>query len=138
MVRFGLEGSSGNYRSKVIIDPEVGEDIGLTFSDTLAAISFSRYGLRELIIEAPFVWDLETAVRIARDKVRNHALPAYAIEISAAPKYGYLDLGDIVSLTSERIGYDNHKCQIMSKSWSNNRWRFILQLEDNPLVNLRN
>ena len=137
MVRFGLEGSSGNYRSKVIIDPEVGEDIGLTFSDTLAAISFSRYGLRELIIEAPFVWDLETAVRIARDKVRNHALPAYAIEISAATKYGYLDLGDIVSLTSERIGYDNHKCQIMSKSWSNNRWRFILQLEDNPLVNLR-
>lgn len=136
-VRFGYEGNQGNYRSKVIIDPDATEEIGLTYTDALAEISFSRYGLRELIIEAPFVWDLDTAVRIARDKIRYHALPAYAIEISAAPKYGYLDLGDIVSLTSERIGYDNHKCQIMSKSWSNNRWRFILQLEDNPLVNLR-
>ena len=136
-IQFGYVGSSDTYRSKVVIDPLATEDRGLTFKDPLAQISYSRYGLRELVITAPFVWDLTTAIRIARDKIRYHSLSAYAVEISAAPKYGYIDLGEVISLTSERVGFSNHKAQVMSKSWSDNRWRFIVHIEDNPLVNLR-
>ena len=136
-IRFAYEAGVDNYRSKVVIDPTLEEDTGLSFRDPLAFISYTRYGLREKVIEAPFVWDLQTAIRIARDKIRMHALGNYAIEISTAPRYGYIELGDIISLTSEHIGLENHKCQVISKSWSENRWRFILHIEDNPLVNIR-
>ena len=136
-IRFSYAGMSGAYRSQVTIDPLLVEDEPLKYKDPLAYISYTRYGLREKVIEAPFVYDLQTAIRIARDKIRAHALGNYAIEISAAPKYGYLDLGDIVSITSERVGLTSHKCQIVSKSWSNNRWRYVLHIEDNPLVTIR-
>ena len=136
-IRFSYAGMSGAYRSQVTIDPLLVEDEPLKYRDPIAYISFTRYGLREKVIEAPFVYDLQTAVRIARDKIRAHALGNYAIEISAAPKYGYLDLGDIVSITSERVGLTDHKCQIVSKSWSDNRWRYVLHIEDNPLVTIR-
>ena len=136
-IRFSYAGMSGAYRSQVTIDPLLVEDEPLKYKDPIAYISFTRYGLREKVIEAPFVYDLQTAVRIARDKIRAHALGNYAIEISAAPKYGYLDLGDIVSITSERVGLTSHKCQIVSKSWSDNRWRYVLHIEDNPLVTIR-
>ena len=136
-IRFSYAGMSGAYRSQVTIDPLLVEDEPLKYKDPLAYISYTRYGLREKVIEAPFVYDLQTAIRIARDKIRAHALGNYAIEISAAPKYGYLDLGDIVSITSERVGLTSHKCQIVSKSWSDNRWRYVLHIEDNPLVTIR-
>jgi hypothetical protein len=136
-IRFAYAGMSGAYRSQIVIDPLLVEDEPLKYRDPLAYISYTRYGLREKVIEAPFVYDLQTAIRIARDKIRAHALGNYAIEISAAPKYGYLDLGDIVSITSERVGLTDHKCQIVSKSWSDNRWRYVLHIEDNPLVSIR-
>jgi hypothetical protein len=128
---------TGAYRSQVVIDPLLVEDEPLKYRDPIAYISYTRYGIREKVIEAPFVYDLQTAIRIARDKIRAHALGNYAIEISAAPKYGYLDLGDIVSITSERVGLTDHKCQIVSKSWSDNRWRYVLHIEDNPMVSIR-
>ena len=110
-IRFSYAGQSDAYRSKVVIDPLLKEDEPLKYRDPLAYISYTRYGLREKVIEAPFVYDLQTAIRIARDKIRAHALGNYAIEISAAPKYGYLDLGDIVSISSDKVGFSNHKCQ---------------------------
>lgn len=137
VLRFAYAGNAGAYRSQVIIDPRLTEDEPLKFRDPLAYISYTRYGLREKVIEAPFVYDLQTAIRIARDKIRAHALGNYAIEISASPRYGYLDLGDIVAITSERVGLTEHKCQIVSKSWNNNRWRYVLHIEDNPLVTIR-
>tara|TARA_R100000388_G_scaffold39235_1_gene30243 strand:- start:6734 stop:7741 length:1008 start_codon:yes stop_codon:yes gene_type:complete len=136
-IRFSYAGMTGAYRSQVVIDPLLVEDEPLKYRDPIAYISYTRYGIREKVIEAPFVYDLQTAIRIARDKIRAHALGNYAIEISAAPKYGYLDLGDIVSITSERVGLTDHKCQIVSKSWSDNRWRYVLHIEDNPLVSIR-
>lgn len=136
-IRFAYAGMTGAYRSQITIDPLLEEDEPMRYRDPIAYISYTRYGLREKVIQAPFVYDLQTAIRIARDKIRAHALGNYAIEISAAPKYGFLDLGDIVSLTSQRVGLTDHKCQIVSKSWSDNRWRYVLHIEDNPLVSIR-
>ena len=136
-LRFCFNGQTGSYLSTIVIDPTLEQDEPMKYRDPLAFISYTRYGLRETVLEVPFVYDLTTAVRIARDKIRSQALVNYAIEISAAPKYGYLDLGEIISLTSEKVGLTEHKCQIISKSWSENRWRYVLHIEDNPLVSIR-
>jgi len=98
-------------------------------------MSLEQYGLQEKTLELYHVYDLDTALRIGHDKLRLQAFGAMAIEVSAAPKFGYLDLGDILSLSSEALGFDNYKCQIVSKSWQDNRWRFIIHLENNSLIN---
>ncbi len=100
-------------------------------------MSYSRYGLRETVMELPFVWDMHTAYRIARDKIRMTALGAYGVEVFAFPSFGYLQIGEVISFTSHNLGLDEHKCQIVGKSWSGGKWRFVLHLEDNSIVNGR-
>ena len=46
-------------------------------------------------------------------------------------------LGEIIALTTEKFGLVEHKCQIVGKSWNSGKWNFVLQLEDNTLVNHR-
>jgi hypothetical protein len=65
------------------------------------------------------------------------ALGAYGIEVSAFPQFGFLEVGEIIALTTEKFGLVEHKCQIVGKSWNSGKWNFVLQLEDNTLVNHR-
>lgn len=135
-VKFCFSPAYDSYQSTIIIDPRLEEDDALKVNDPIAEISYQRFGLRESVLELPFVWDLGTAFRIARDTIRYRGLGAKGIEVSATPRYSYIEVGDIVSLSSD-IGLENHKCQVVSKSWDSGRWRFVLHIEDNPLINPR-
>jgi hypothetical protein len=64
-------------------------------------------------------------------------LGAYGIEVFAFPQFGYLEIGEVISFSSSNLGLDAHKCQIVGKSWEAGKWRFVLHLEDNSLVNPR-
>ncbi len=101
----------------------------------IGKMSTEQYGLHEKTIEIYHVFDLDTAMQIGHDMLRLQAFGALAVEVSAAPKMGYLDIGDILSLSSNHLGFTNYKCQIVSKSWQGNRWRFIIHLENNSLIN---
>jgi hypothetical protein len=135
-IKFCYSLAYDSYQSTIIVDPRITEEQALIVNDPVASLSFQRFGLREEVLELPFVWDLKTAFRIARDKIRVRGLGAKAIEVSATPRYSYLGIGDIISLSSD-IGLENHKCQIIGKSWDDNRWRFVLHIEENPIINPR-
>lgn len=135
-IKFCYSIAYDSYQSSIIIDPRLTEEQALEVNDPVARLSYNRFGLREEVLELPFVWDLKTAFRIARDKIRIRGLGAKAIEISAAARYSYLEIGDVISLTSD-IGLNDHKCQVISKSWDNNRWRFVLHIEENPIITPR-
>ena len=137
VVSFGYEGEFDSYVASLSIDPTLTVENNLNTKDPVSSISYSRYGLHETVLELPFVWDLYTAHRIARDKIRLQGLGAHAIEIQAHPAYGYIQIGDIISFTSEKFGFNGHKCQVISKSWRGNSWNFVLHLESNTLVNPR-
>lgn len=136
-IKFCYSIAYDSYQSSIIVDPRITQEEALIVNDPVARLSYQRFGLREEVLELPFVWDLKTAFRIARDKIRIRGLGAKAIEISASPRYSYLDIGDVISFTSEEIGLSNHKCQVISKSWSDNRWRFVLHIEENPIITPR-
>lgn len=101
----------------------------------IGKMSMEQYGIQESVIETQHIYDLDTAMRIGHDMLRMQAMGAMALEVSAAAKMGYLDVGDILSLSSSHLGFTNYKCQIVSKSWQGNRWRFIIHLENNSLIN---
>ena len=137
-VKYGFTGRLEHYLSTVIIDPTYnGNDNAFIQRDPVSDISYSRFGLLETVIELPFVWEMHTAYRIARDRIRMSALGAYGIEVSAFPQFGFLEVGEIIALTTEKFGLVEHKCQIVGKSWNSGKWNFVLQLEDNTLVNHR-
>ena len=137
-VKYGFTGRLEHYLSTVIIDPTFnGNDNAFIQRDPVSDISYSRFGLLETVIELPFVWEMHTAYRIARDRIRMSALGAYGIEVSAFPQFGFLEVGEIIALTTEKFGLVEHKCQIVGKSWNSGKWNFVLQLEDNTLVNHR-
>lgn len=135
-IKFCYAISNDAYQSSIIIDPRITEEQALIVSDPIARLSYNRFGLREEVLELPFVWDLNTAFQIARDKIRVKGLGAKAIEVSASSRYSYIEIGDIISLTSE-IGFNEHKCQVISKSWRDNRWFFVLHIEENPIITRR-
>lgn len=135
-IKFCYSVAYDSYQSSIIIDPRITEEESLVVNDPVARLSYNRFGLRETVLELPFVWDLKTAFRIARDKIRVFGLGAKAVEVSASPRYSYIEIGDVISLTSD-IGLENHKCQVISKSWDNNRWRFVLHIEENPIITPR-
>lgn len=127
----------GKYKSTIQIDPEITreQESATSYNHPLAKTSLERYGIYERVFDIPNLYDLETACKIAEDLIRIRALGAYGIEISAASKYGYIQLGDVLAFSSSRLGFENRKCQIISKSWEDGRWHFIIHLEDNQLVN---
>lgn len=136
-VRFCYSEEQSQFLSSVTIDPTIEKTTSLEISDPVAVLSYQRYGLKEQTLECPFIWDMDTAYRVARDIIRLKGLGVYGLEVQAAPQFGYLDVGQVIALTSENLGLKEHKCQIISKSWDDNQWRYVLHLEANPIVNPR-
>ena len=137
IVQFCYEGEFDRYLSTVGINPYIPTETAMIFPDHIAKLSAERFGTKEEVLTLPFVWDLNTAIKIARDRIKKRGLGSMAIEFEAVGKYGYLALGDVVALNSTELGLVDHKCQVVQKSWSNGKWRFVLHLESNTVTNLR-
>ena len=136
-IEFCYQGEFDSYLSSIEVDPQVEEETAFIVKDQTARISFERYGLQEEVLSIPFLWDLGTALRIARDRIKQRGLGATGIEVEAVGRYGFLALGDVISLTSDNLGLKDHPCQVVRKSWNNGKWKFVLQLESNTIYNLR-
>jgi hypothetical protein len=137
VVKYCYAGQFNQYLAAISIDPTLEAETPTDFKDPISDVSYDRYGIQEELVELPFVWDMDTAIRIGRDIIRTRGLGMYAVEVEAAPQYGYLQVGDVIALTSSNLSLVRHKCQIIQKSWSGNQWRFIIHLESNSLVNPR-
>lgn len=106
-------------------------------SSEYAWASINRYGLHEKTENAFYVYDRNTAARIAQEKVRAYALPSRTFTISANVKYGFLNIGDVIRLTSDVLFFENIPVNVVGKSWTGTNWRFIIQIEENTILNSR-
>lgn len=94
----------------------------------IAVASFNKYGSREKVLETQFVVDVDTAALIASDIIRYSAFPETFVEYTASPAFGWIEIGDILSLTDPDFSFVDENIQIVSKSWDGNSWRFTLKL----------
>jgi len=130
---FGWSGQSEIFRSRMQIKGTSGGQ--LTIVDPIAKMSFDRFGRREKELESYFVYDLNTASKILRDQIRINGLNAIGIEMDCHPRFGFLRVGDVVTLSSERLKMTRTIGQIVAKRWNGGRWRYILSIEENIFVN---
>tara|TARA_R100001440_G_scaffold23485_1_gene38282 strand:+ start:2860 stop:4599 length:1740 start_codon:yes stop_codon:yes gene_type:complete len=102
-----------------------------------AIVSFQQYGTKPKVIELDFVYDMETAGRIAANHIKTNALPQKKISYRAAFRFGFLELGDIIEITDLDIGLDEYKGQICGKRYELKSWIYDILISENPIDNNR-
>jgi len=102
-----------------------------------AMVSVNRYGVHPYVIELDYCYSNLTAQRIAQDYIERMALPTKLVQYSVSTRYGYLQLGDIIELTDEELGFRSIRAQIIAKVWDESRWLIDLKLDDNPFKHVR-
>lgn len=123
------------FISKITINPTLNDNTSFDSKTTYSDISFNRYGLKRQTIQAAFIHDFQTAVRVAQNIVRKKALGTITLEAVTNLSFGKINIGDILQITSESFHLLNHKVQVIEKKYVQNGWKFTLVLEDNPIQN---
>ena len=118
----------GAYKCRQRITGDTTFSSATTSQNQIAVASHDKYGLRASVIETKFVTDVDTAALIATHIIRYNAFPERFVEYTAAPSYGWIEIGDILSLTDEAFSFEDEIIQIVSKSWNGNSWSFTIKL----------
>ena len=95
--------------------------------------SSNRYGISQQTFDAFFIYDPRTAGRFAGDFIRRASFPVRYIRFAADIEYGWLQLGDIITITSTALYLDGQNCTIVGKSWDVTNWIFTLMIDDSPI-----
>ena len=116
----------------IAVDPQ---DIVSEYS----IISTGRYGIKPESYESDYIYDRATANLVAKDMIRARSLVLHQIEVEMPVYYGYLQIGDVLSVTSSFLYLTDHKMMITAKTWrdAQTNWVYILQFELNPIQNYR-
>jgi hypothetical protein len=141
-VRYAMNGVIEDYSTFVQVSnkiPAAGTLASISYvAHPKSMISIQRYGEKKKVVELDFCYDNPTAQRIAQDILEREAIPTKSVQYSVSLRYGYLVLGDILEITDEAIGLDEHKAQIISKLFDDGRWLLEVKIDDNPMRYYRN
>ena len=114
---------------------EAGEDNLLTASQMQ---SIAQYGRRQATITTGYIYDAATAGRVLRDRLLLSTQPVYICDFEAAQHYGYLQVGQVVSLHADALHLNGALCQIVSKQWQTGGvWLFGLHISYDINTNRR-
>ena len=142
-VRFSPQGTASNsedaYRGVAVIRAERLQDVNAQYEivSPYAIVSQQRYGRREQTISLDFVYDRETAIKIGMDYLRRRALPEKVTTYRASFEWGYLDVGDIISLTDTEISLSRYRVMIIGKRYDGASWLYDILLQEDPILQER-
>jgi hypothetical protein len=85
-----------------------------------------------MVFDSNYVYDGTTADLIVQTVVKSNALPRYEFTVVANVQWGYLQIGDIISVTATRLGLVDHNCMVVGKRWANTLWEYTIQYQINP------
>ena len=102
-------------------------------SNAECRISRDRFGLRVLELSTEVVYDSATAGRICSWLASAFALPSRTIAYVAAPEFGHLEPGDVVTISDSEIYLDQLVCLVDSVTWTESgSVGLVLRAIDNP------
>ena len=98
----------------------------------VAKISVNRYGIRQTTMETKYIYDAPTADLVTQTMVMANALPRYEVTVHANVQWGWVQIGDIISVTAPRLALTTHNCMIVGKRWAGQLWEYTIQYQLNP------
>ena len=127
------EGSE--YHGTVYIRDTKNEDAALPYEivSPYSVVSVQRYGRQESSISLEYVHDRDTAIKIGLDMIRRKSLPEKRTQYRAAFSFGYLRLGDVISLTDPELGLEFAKAQIVGKAYDGASWLYDIMYQENTI-----
>ena len=131
-INFAWNGQTDSFFHSLYMGPNA-EDNDLSKNNLYSSTSANRYGISEESFDAMFIYEIGTAARVAGDFIRQKSFPQRFLRFAASKEYGFLQLGDIIELTSDSLFMDRQKCSVVSKIWDVSEWIFVLMFEDSPL-----
>lgn len=135
-LRYAKDGS-GSYMSYYSIGYDLDYETVTIDRDGYAKLSQERYGVRRNVIESDYIYDTGTAGRVARYLLRSSCLVKRRLQYRAAPRYGFLMVGDVIGLTSASLYLEEQIATIVSKKWDRTSWVYDILIEDNPFTTSR-
>lgn len=131
-INYAWNGQEDSFFHSLYVGPD-GQDTDLSKKNLYSLTSKNRYGKSQQTFDALYIYETRTAARFAGDFVRRNSFPTRMIRFVASIEYGYLQLGDVVELTSFDLFMNRQKCSVVSKQWDVTEWVFVLMFEDTPL-----
>ena len=130
IIYWGKSGYDQQYTSTIRVT-------GITSTSTdvkseYSILSQSRYGIRPTTIEADYIYDRDTAIRVAMDIVRANCLQLYAVTVSIPQYLSWIEIGDVLQVEITRLHIDT-KMLVIEKTWRDGYWEILLHFEINPI-----
>ena len=132
-LEYSLDGCRNIYRSIMRLRPDQSRYTNYTFSNLYAEVSKQRFGEKQLIEEAPYIYSDATAALVCKDKIKKLAFPKRETVYLTSPRYGYIQIGDIISLTDESLGITSKKAQVTKKVFKDTNWEYTITLNDHTI-----
>lgn len=98
------------------------------FSNQQAVNSFQRFGQRSVIEKSNYIHDQATASKVCEDTIKFNSIPDQIVSYIAGAKYGYLEVGEIITLSDNDINFDKRLVQVIMKSWEDTHWLYTLKV----------
>ena len=99
-----------------------------------AVISQQRYNRQSAVYETKWIINRYTANRVAADLLRSKAYPKRTIQFMADVHFGYLQVGDLISLTSSTLFLSHTISIITGKTWAQAGWQLTILIEDSTIL----
>ena len=112
------------------ITPDINLNYNSNFTTSYSVLSAQKYGVKKDEADTKFVHNENTAALICRDKVRFEGVALRSIEYMASPRYGYIEVGDIILLSDTNLFSRSKKVQVIRKQWRNTNWLFVVKVEE--------
>ena len=135
-LEYARDGSKDAYRSIMRGKPNQVNYTNFTFSNLYAELSAQRFGVKERIESAPYIYDDSTAALICKDKIKKLGFPKRSTVFLASSRYGYLQIGDIIKLTDETLGLTARTVQITRKVYKFTNWEYTITLNDHQIQDI--
>ena len=136
-LQFVWEGKNDNAIAAHRVTAERAFDSIAIDSTAYAWTSQNKYGVHKRRESSYYIFDRDTAAKVCKDMVRSKAFAFRQFDCVCNVKYGYLNVGDVISLTSETLYLNEAPVLIVAKAWIGEAWRFTVHIEDNPITTER-
>lgn len=87
-------------------------------------------------VEAGYIDSEAGAQQVLRWLLLDRGFLHMSAQVRAAPRWGWLQVGDHVSLTASDLGMTGKRAIVTSKAWDGTAWRFVLSWSLAPLEEL--
>ena len=133
---YGYSGPADDYTYSMTADPDLpsGADNVLTSQQI---DSLRSYGRRVQKIQTAYIYDRVTAGRVIRDRLLQTSSPVMLCEFEAAQHWGWLQLGQVIELTSADLHLSGALSQIVAKEWQQGIWLYTLHISYDINTNRR-